>query len=63
MRNWAQPEEDGEQLLTRVQSLLPLHGGPVTKLLEVGSPRNISCRRLSRATPTSLSWGQGTPGR
>ncbi|MBS0158548.1 MAG: universal stress protein [Nitrospira sp.] len=30
--------EDGEQLLTRVQSLLPLHGGPVTKLLEVGSP-------------------------
>lgn len=55
--------EDGEQLLTRVQSLLPLHGGPVTKLLEVDPPRNISCRRLSRATPTSLSWEPGDSGR
>ena len=31
-------KEDGEQLLTRIQSLLPLHSGPVTKLLHVGSP-------------------------
>ncbi len=31
-------KEDGEQLLTRIQSLLPLHSGPVTKLLRVGSP-------------------------
>ncbi len=31
-------KEDGEQLLTRIQSLLPLHSGPVVKVLEVGSP-------------------------
>ena len=31
-------KEDGEELLTRMQSLLPLHSGPVTKLLQVGSP-------------------------
>ena len=31
-------KEDGEELLTRIQSLLPLHSGPVTKLLQVGSP-------------------------
>ncbi len=31
-------KEDGEQLLTRIQSLLPLHSGPVVKMLEVGSP-------------------------
>ncbi len=30
--------EDGEQLLTRIQSLLPLHSGPVSKLLKTGSP-------------------------
>ena len=31
-------KEDGEQLLTRIQSLLPLDSGPVVKVLEVGSP-------------------------
>ena len=31
-------KEDGEELLTRIQSLLPLHSGPVTKLLQMGSP-------------------------
>ena len=31
-------KEDGGQLLTRIQSLLPLHSGPVVKVLEVGSP-------------------------
>jgi nucleotide-binding universal stress UspA family protein len=30
--------EDGERLLDRVQSLLPMGIGPVTKILEVGSP-------------------------
>ncbi|MDN5941180.1 MAG: universal stress protein [Nitrospira sp.] len=30
--------EDGERLLDRVQSLLPLHAGPTTKHLQMGSP-------------------------
>jgi nucleotide-binding universal stress UspA family protein len=30
--------EDGEQLLKRVESLLPLHAGPTTKELRIGSP-------------------------
>ncbi|HEU4686374.1 MAG TPA: universal stress protein [Nitrospira sp.] len=30
--------EDGERLLSRVESLLPLHAGPSTKRLEMGSP-------------------------
>jgi nucleotide-binding universal stress UspA family protein len=30
--------EDGERLLNRVQSLLPMHAGPSTKLLRIGSP-------------------------
>jgi nucleotide-binding universal stress UspA family protein len=30
--------EDGERLLNRVQSLLPLHAGPSTKHLRMGSP-------------------------
>ncbi len=33
--------EDGERLLDRVQSLLPMHAGPSTKRLEVGSPAEI----------------------
>ena len=33
--------EDGERLLDRVQSLLPLHAGPSTKRLEVGSPADV----------------------
>lgn len=33
--------EDGERLLDRVQSLLPLHAGPSNKRLEVGSPADI----------------------
>jgi nucleotide-binding universal stress UspA family protein len=33
--------EDGERLLDRVQSLLPLHAGPSAKRLEVGSPAEI----------------------
>ena len=33
--------EDGERLLDRVQSLLPLHAGQVTKRLELGSPAEI----------------------
>ncbi|BFU94798.1 MAG: putative Universal stress protein [Nitrospira sp.] len=33
--------EDGERLLDRVQSLLPLHAGPASKRLEVGSPADI----------------------
>jgi nucleotide-binding universal stress UspA family protein len=31
-------KEDGERLLTRVESLLPLHAGPTTKQLRIGSP-------------------------
>jgi len=31
-------KEDGERLLKRVESLLPLHAGPTTKQLRVGSP-------------------------
>jgi len=30
--------EDGERLLNRVQSLLPMHAGPSTKHLRIGSP-------------------------
>ena len=30
--------EDGERLLNRVQSLLPMHTGPTTKHLRIGSP-------------------------
>ena len=33
--------EDGDRLLDRMQSLLPLHAGPVTKQLESGSPAEI----------------------
>ena len=33
--------EDGERLLERVQSLLPLHAGPATKRLEIGSPADV----------------------
>jgi len=33
--------EDGERLLNRVQSLLPLHAGPTTKHLQIGSPAEV----------------------
>ena len=33
--------EDGERLLARVQSLLPLHAGPSTKHLRIGSPAEV----------------------
>ena len=33
--------EDGERLLDRVQSLLPLHAGPTTKHLQIGSPAEV----------------------
>ena len=33
--------EDGERLLNRVQSLLPLHAGPTTKHLRIGSPAEV----------------------
>jgi nucleotide-binding universal stress UspA family protein len=33
--------EDGERLLDRVQSLLPLHAGPTTKHLRIGSPSEM----------------------
>ena len=33
--------EDGERLLDRVQSLLPLHAGPSTKHLRIGSPGEV----------------------
>ena len=33
--------EDGERLLERVQSLLPLHAGPAVKRLEIGSPAEV----------------------
>jgi nucleotide-binding universal stress UspA family protein len=33
--------EDGERLLDRVQSLLPLHAGPATKHLRIGSPAEV----------------------
>jgi len=33
--------EDGERLLHRVQSLLPLHAGPTTKHLQIGSPTEV----------------------
>ena len=33
--------EDGERLLDRVQSLLPLHAGPTTKHLRIGSPTEV----------------------
>ncbi len=34
-------KEDGERLLDRVQSLLPLHAGPAVKRLELGSPAEV----------------------
>ncbi|MEO5954541.1 MAG: universal stress protein [Nitrospiraceae bacterium] len=33
--------EDGERLLERVQSLLPMHAGPSTKQLRIGSPAEV----------------------
>ena len=33
--------EDGERLLSRVESLLPLHAGPTTKRLRIGSPTEV----------------------
>ena len=33
--------EDGERLLNRVQSLLPLHAGPTRKHLQIGSPAEV----------------------
>ena len=33
--------EDGERLLERVQSLLPMHAGPSTKHLRIGSPAEV----------------------
>jgi len=33
--------EDGERLLARVQSLLPMHAGPSTKHLLIGSPADV----------------------
>ena len=33
--------EDGERLLNRVQSLLPMHAGPTTKQLRIGSPADV----------------------
>jgi nucleotide-binding universal stress UspA family protein len=33
--------EDGERLLSRVQSLLPMHAGPATKQLRIGSPAEV----------------------
>ena len=33
--------EDGERLLDRVQSLLPIHAGPSTKHLRIGSPTEV----------------------
>ncbi len=33
--------EDGERLLDRVQSLLPMHAGPSTKHLRIGSPAEM----------------------
>ncbi|TKB94349.1 MAG: universal stress protein [Nitrospira sp.] len=33
--------EDGERLLDRVQSLLPLHAGPTRKHLQIGSPAEV----------------------
>ncbi len=34
-------KEDGERLLNRVESLLPLHAGPTTKQLKIGSPAGV----------------------
>ena len=34
-------KEDGERLLNRVQSLLPLHAGPTTKYIRAGSPAGV----------------------
>jgi nucleotide-binding universal stress UspA family protein len=33
--------EDGERLLGRIQSLLPMHAGPSTKYLRIGSPAQV----------------------
>jgi nucleotide-binding universal stress UspA family protein len=33
--------EDGERLLDRIQSLLPMHAGPSTKHLRIGSPAQV----------------------
>jgi nucleotide-binding universal stress UspA family protein len=34
-------KEDGERLLDRIQSLLPMHAGPSTKQLRIGSPAEV----------------------
>ena len=33
--------EEGERLLDRIQSLLPMHAGPLTKHLRIGSPAEV----------------------
>ncbi len=33
--------EEGERLLNRVQSLIPMHAGPSTKQLRMGSPAEV----------------------
>ncbi|MDZ4734148.1 MAG: universal stress protein [Nitrospirota bacterium] len=33
--------EEGERLLERIQSLLPMHAGPLTKHLRIGSPAEV----------------------
>src|SRR6185312_7531857 len=32
---------DGERLLDRTVSILPLHTGPVTKVIQIGSPAEV----------------------
>jgi nucleotide-binding universal stress UspA family protein len=39
-REWAM-REDGDRLLNRVQSHLPMHAGPATKYLRIGSPAEV----------------------
>jgi len=34
-------KEDGERLLDRIHSLLPMHAGPATKQLRIGSPAEV----------------------
>ena len=57
--------EDGERLLDRVQSLLPMHAGPSTKHLRIGSPAEVIVSMAEEQKPDLIVMGarvMGTQG-
>ena len=50
-------KEDGERLLNRVESLLPLHAGPTTKHLGIGSPAEVILSTAEERKPDLIVMG------